>query len=108
VTATHNVDAGGDDDTRRIRFAWAQPTDPTASDSEPSDIELRLELRATGRGARPTFGGTAGLHAVVAGVERDSEVEIPAARDDEDGLTRLTESAVAALEQLAVNIVSAR
>jgi hypothetical protein len=108
VTATHNIEAGGDDDTRRIRFAWAQPADPSAPEAEPNGIEFRLELRATGRSARPSLGGTARLHAVVAGTERDSEIEIPAVRDDEDGLTRLIESAVAALEQLAVNIVSAR
>jgi serine/threonine protein kinase len=105
ATAVHRNEIGNTDDARRLTFEWA-PTDVAATAA--GNIELRSVLYVTEASKGLSFGIKACLGAVVAGVQRHSELEMPVVHEEAGFEALLAKNSVAALERLAVGLFCAR
>jgi serine/threonine protein kinase len=107
VTARHTIDPGPDDDSKVVMISWDAPE--TAQPGKPGEeIALRLLVRVKESVGGFSFGGNADLSAVIEGAPRNSEVALPYVEDGDNVATRLTDSVVAALTRLAIDIAGAR
>jgi serine/threonine protein kinase len=109
VTAVHTLEPGDTDDSRQqLTFRWSAPDATLASEIDESCVELGLLVNVRESPIGLSFGGMVSISAVIGGVRRDSQLEMPRVDDGSGFDIRLAENSIAALERLAVELARAR